>query len=60
MGERGEEENRRGTDMWAHHHVAATSAKPPCKTTGWTKVNGFKSSMAKDFWFCRSMVKTKL
>jgi hypothetical protein len=46
--------------MWAHHHEAATSAKPTCKTTGWSKVNGFKSSMAKDFWFCRSMVKTKL
>jgi hypothetical protein len=24
------------------------------------EMNGFKSSMAEDFWFCRLMVKTKL
>jgi hypothetical protein len=62
--EREEEEERRGrrhgADMWAHRHVAATSAKLLCKTAGWPKLNGFKSSMAKDSWFSRSMVKTKL
>jgi hypothetical protein len=26
----------------------------------WVKVNGFKSSMAKDLWFWRSIAKTKL
>jgi hypothetical protein len=51
---------RDGGDMWARRHVAATSPKPPCKTAGWPKTNGFKSSRAKDFWFSRSMVKIKL
>jgi hypothetical protein len=58
---REEGEGRRdGDDMWAHRHVAATSPKPPCKTAGWQKTNGFKSLRAKDFWFSRSMVKIKL
>jgi hypothetical protein len=51
---------RDGGDMWARRHVAATSPKPPCKTAGWPKTNGFQSSRAKDFWFSRSMVKIKL
>jgi hypothetical protein len=51
---------RHRADMWSHRHVAATSANPPCKTAGWPKVNNFKSSMANDSWFSRSMVKTKL
>ena len=35
-----------------HLHVASTSAKPPCKTAGWPKVNGFDSWMVEDtqFW----------
>jgi hypothetical protein len=40
-------ERRDGADTWTHRHVAATSAKPPCKTAGRPKVNGFKSSIAK-------------
>jgi hypothetical protein len=43
--------------MWTRRHVAAMSAKPPAKIVGWSKMNGFKSSMVKDFWFCDSMVK---
>jgi hypothetical protein len=46
--------------MWARRHVAATSAKPPAKTVGWSKMNGFKSWMVEDSWFCGSMAKTKL
>jgi hypothetical protein len=46
--------------MWTRRHVAAMSAKPPAKTAGWSKMNGFKSWMAEDFWFCGPMVKTKL
>jgi hypothetical protein len=58
---REEEAGRRdGDDMWARRHVAATSPKPPCKTARWPKMNGFKSSRAKDFRFSRSIVKIKL
>jgi hypothetical protein len=53
-------EERDGLTCGACRRVAATLAKAPCKTAGWPKMNGFKSSMVKDFWFCRSMVKTKL
>jgi hypothetical protein len=53
-------EKRDGANLWARRQVAATSAKPSCKTVGGTKVNDFKSSMAKDFWFCGLMAKTKL
>jgi hypothetical protein len=41
-------------------HMAGTSAKPPCKTAGGPTMDGFKSLMAKDFWFCGSVSKTKL
>jgi len=43
-----------------HLHVASTSAKPPCKTAGWPKVNGFDSWMVEDTRFWSSMAKTKL
>jgi hypothetical protein len=46
--------------MWARRHVAATSAKLAAKTVGWSKMNGFKSWMVEDSWFCGSMAKTKL
>jgi hypothetical protein len=55
----GGERIRDGADMWA------TATWPPIskttfKTAGGPKVNGFKSSMAKDFWFCGLMSKIKL
>jgi hypothetical protein len=40
--------------------VAATSPKPPAKTAGWSKMNGFKSWTVEDSWFCGLMDKTKL
>ena len=43
-----------------HLHVASTSAKPPCKTAGWPKVNGFDSWMIEDTRFWSSMAKIKL
>jgi len=43
-----------------HLHVASTSAKPPCKTAGWPKVNGFDSWMVEDTRFWSSMAKIKL
>jgi hypothetical protein len=56
----GEKRERDKADMWARRHVVATSAKPPAKTVGWSKMNGFKSWMVEDSWFCGSMAKTKL
>jgi hypothetical protein len=43
-----------------HLHVAFTSAKPPCKTAGWPKVNGFDSWIVEDTRFWSSMAKIKL
>ena len=43
-----------------HLHVASTSAKPPCKTAGWPKVNGFDSWMVEDTRFWSSIAKIKL
>jgi len=43
-----------------HLRVASTSAKPPCKTAGWPKVNGFDSWMVEDTRFWSSMAKIKL
>jgi hypothetical protein len=40
--------------------VAATSSKPPAKTAGWSKMNGFKNWMVEDSRFCGLMAKTKL
>jgi DNA primase len=35
--------------MWVLPPRGSHVSKPLYKTTGWKKVNGFKSSMAKDF-----------
>jgi len=40
-------------------HVTFTSAKLPCKTAGWSKVNSFDNSIVEDIRFWMSMVKAK-
>jgi len=61
-GERSEETERREKMLTSrsHWHVASTSAKSLTKTTRWQKMNGFKSRVAKHFWFCGSITKIKL
>ena len=41
--EKDEREEGEGLTGGSHCHMASTSAKPPTKTTGWLKMNGFKS-----------------